>query len=75
MKRSKKRMVGLGLMKRSWSHSPQLKAVTMPAKIDNVILSYLNSFPDSWRHPHLDGEHLLDPTTLALAHRCVQPFL
>ncbi|OAP54543.1 hypothetical protein AYL99_10991 [Fonsecaea erecta] len=38
------------------------------SRIDNIIQAYLGSFPDSWRTPHLEGEYLLDPTTLALAH-------
>ncbi|ETI22293.1 hypothetical protein G647_06366 [Cladophialophora carrionii CBS 160.54] len=37
-------------------------------KIDNIIQAYLGSFPGSWRNSQLEGEYLLDPTTLALAH-------
>ncbi|KIW31301.1 uncharacterized protein PV07_02959 [Cladophialophora immunda] len=39
------------------------------SKIDNLIQAYLGSFPNSWRScSRLEGEYLLDPTTLALAH-------
>ncbi|KIX95169.1 uncharacterized protein Z520_09085 [Fonsecaea multimorphosa CBS 102226] len=38
------------------------------SRIDNIIQAYIGSFPLSWRSSQLEGEHLLDPTTLALAH-------
>ena len=45
------------------------------SKIDNIIQAFLGSFPNSWRSPQLEGEYLLDPTTLALAHRSVKALL
>ncbi|KAJ9606688.1 hypothetical protein H2200_008696 [Cladophialophora chaetospira] len=38
------------------------------SKIDSIVQAYLGSFPNTWRMSKLEGEYLLDPTTLALAH-------
>ena len=36
--------------------------------IDALIQTFVSSFPNTWSNPLLDGEDLLDPTTLSLAH-------
>src|SRR6187402_1405565 len=37
-------------------------------RVDSLIQNFVKTFPPMWQDPLLDGEHLLDPTTLALAH-------
>ena len=36
--------------------------------IDDQIRKFLSGFPEHWSSSHLEGEHLIEPTTLALAH-------
>ncbi len=37
-------------------------------RIDSLIQNFVLTFPPMWQDPLLDGEQLLDPTTLAMAH-------
>ncbi|KAH8819245.1 fungal-specific transcription factor domain-containing protein [Xylogone sp. PMI_703] len=38
------------------------------SRIDSLIQNFIITFAPKWQDPLLDGEHLLDPTTLAMVH-------